>query len=103
MLWYLAVSHYINKKTSGVLMKGGEEETTWHLKNARKPGNTGILLKIQLVIPNHAIRKLSPNYILYKYVKLHLLRRQLSSYERNKQMIVYWEKCIMCGAVNQAH
>lgn len=75
----------------------------WCSKRARKPGNTGILLKIQLVTFHYAMRKLSPNYILYKCIKLRSLRWQLSSYEGNKQMTMYWAKIIVCGAVNRAH
>lgn len=88
---------------SGVLVKGEREKSHMVLKDARKPRNTGILLNIQLVNFNCATRKLSQNYILYKYVKLHLLHRHLSSYKRNKQMTMYQAKFIMCQVLNQAH
>jgi hypothetical protein len=78
MFYDLIVSFHINKN--------GKKESHGI---PRMPGSqkTGIFLNIQLVNFDNVIRKCSPHYILYKYVKPHLMHRHLSSYKGSKQMM----------------
>lgn len=89
---YLIAYDYINMKVSRIFNEKGtraSQETLAFLSTLN-----GYIW---------TLRKLSPNYILYKYVKLYSLCRNLSSFKRNKQRTIYLAKFILRQMLYQAH
>lgn len=94
-------SHYINKKSSGVLVSTARRERHMVLKGCqdpRKPRDTGILLNLQLVHLN-CYRK-TPSQFHFIYLQLHSLCRNLASQKRNKWMTSYEAKFMRWQVLN---